>query len=340
MHKDLAIDMMLKLKKNVLNFGYGVNFKYEGMLSYSFYRFYVVTQFEIPKLEDLRLITFSFDLKCKHLITSNHYIQRYIKHCKRIAPYVEFYKEQIRYYNCTAYEILQNEIGLILPIFTIDKRHKRGITATVLGSIASGVISLAYEGISSFLLHKRHKALHKAVKVIEKRTDMQYNRVYTLEDTMIMYGTYNSATLMDLIETVHKMHSITTLREKIFAGTMPRWLKEQLMNSNNEYNYATDSVLFLTTLKEKYVRVYEKFIIELKSYSKAIRILSKGYLPISLMPPSKLEAILEQVRIVLGKTNKDCDLVLTRLYLYYDMKLVMFGIDSQRNLIIQFPVFV
>ena len=58
------------------------------------------------------------------------------------------------------------------------------------------------------------------------------------------------------------------------------------------------------------------------------------------MPPSKLEAILEQVKIVLEKTNKDYDLVLTRLYLYCDMKLVTFGIDSQRNLIIQFPVLV
>ena len=43
------------------------------------------------------------------------------------------------------------------------------------------------------------------------------------------------------------------------------------------------SVLFLTTVKEKYVRIYEKFISELKSYSKAIRILSKGYLPITLI---------------------------------------------------------
>ena len=32
------------------------------------------------------------------------------------------------------------------------------------------------------------------------------------------------------------------------------------------------------------------------------------------------------------------NLVLTRLYLYYDMKLVTFGIDSKRNLIIQFPM--
>ena len=98
-------------------------------------------------------------------------------------------------------------------------------------------------------------------------------------------------------------------------------------------------MLFLATIKEKYVRVYEKSIVELKSYFKPIRILSKGYLLISLIPPSKLEAILEEVKLM-GKTHNDYDLVLTRLCLYYDMKLVMFGIDSQRNLIIQFPVFV
>ena len=158
---------------------------------------------------------------------------------------------------------MQNEIVLILPIFTIDKRQKRGIIATVLGSIASGVIALAYEGISSFLHQKRHKALHKAVKVIGKRTNMQCNRVFHLEGTMIMYGTYNSDMLMDLIKTVHKMHNVNTLREKIFAGTMHKWLKEQLINSNNEYSYATDSMLFLTTIKKKYVRAYEKSIVEL-----------------------------------------------------------------------------
>ena len=50
--------------------------------------------------------------------------------------------------------------------------------------------------------------------------------------------------------------------------------------------------------------------------------------------------ILKEVRIVIAKSNKDCDQVLTRLYLYYDMKLVTFGIDNQWNLIVQFPVFV
>ena len=86
--------------------------------------------------------------------------------------------------------------------------------------------------------------------------------------------------------------------------------------------------------------MYERFIEELKLYSRAIRVLLKGYLPISLLPPSKLEKILSEVRIAIMKSNKDYDLVLTRLYLYYDMKLVTFGIDNQRNLIVQFPVFI
>ena len=48
---------------------------------------------------------------------------------------------------------------------------------------------------------------------------------------------------------------------------------------------------------------------------------------------------MSEVRLAIAKSNKDYDLVLTRLYLYYDMKLVTFRIDSQRNLIVQFPIF-
>ena len=71
-----------------------------------------------------------------------------------------------------------------------------------------------------------------------------------------------------------------------------------------------------------------------------IRILSKGYLPISLLPQSKLTGVLREVRKVIQTTNEDYDFVLSCLYLYYYMKLVTFGIDEKKNLIIQFPVFV
>ena len=55
----LATNIMPELRKNVSNFGYGANFKYEGMLAHSFDRFYVVTKFEMPKIEDLKLTTFN-----------------------------------------------------------------------------------------------------------------------------------------------------------------------------------------------------------------------------------------------------------------------------------------
>ena len=79
--KILTVDIKPELKSNVLNFGYRVNFKYECMLYYSFDRFYVVTKFEIPKIEDLKLATFTFDLACEHLNNPKSYIHWYLKHC-------------------------------------------------------------------------------------------------------------------------------------------------------------------------------------------------------------------------------------------------------------------
>ena len=115
----------------------------------------------MPKISDLKLTTFSFDLTCNYLNTTKSYMQQYVKHCKRIASYVKFYQKQIEYCNWTAYIILQNKIGLILPTFGNGKKR---YIATILGSVASKIIDLAFEGISSFLHHKRQKALHKAIK--------------------------------------------------------------------------------------------------------------------------------------------------------------------------------
>ena len=84
-----AVDIMPKLKRNILNFGYGVNFKYEGMLSHSFDRFYIVTKFELPKTKDLRLATFKFDFECSyanHTSSNTNYV-KLLKYYIKIVPY-------------------------------------------------------------------------------------------------------------------------------------------------------------------------------------------------------------------------------------------------------------
>ena len=174
-----AVDIMPELKKNILNFGYGVNFKYEGMLSHSFDRFYIVTKFELPKTKDLKLSTFGFDFECSyanHTSTSTTDYARLMNYCMKIMPYARLYQRQIKYYNKTAYDTLANDIGKILPRFPTDKRQRHGaILTTILGSIASKVTGLAYEGISSFLHHKGQKALHKAIVVMNIRSNVQCN---------------------------------------------------------------------------------------------------------------------------------------------------------------------
>ena len=174
-----AVDIMPELKKNILNFGYGVNFKYEGMLSHSFDRFYIVMKSELPKTKDLKHATFGFDFECSyanHTSTSITDYARLMNYCMKIVPYAQLYQRQIQCYNKTAYDTLANDIGKILPKFPTDKRQTHGAILTIiLGSVASKVIGLAYEGISSFLHHKRHKALHKAVVVMNKRYNVQRN---------------------------------------------------------------------------------------------------------------------------------------------------------------------
>ena len=119
--------------------------------------------------------------------------------CIKIAPYIEYYRKQIDYYSQTATDILKNEIALILPTFNKNNRHKRGIIT----SLITGFIGLAYKGISSFLHYRRQKALQKAVHVMENKADIQCNKIFHLEDSMVMYGIYNFDTLEELMKTVH-----------------------------------------------------------------------------------------------------------------------------------------
>ena len=93
-------------------------------------------------------------------------------------------------------------------------------------------------------------------------------------------------------------------------------------------------------MQDKYIALYEELITHLHTYTTSIRILVKGYLPISLIGPSKLKEILSEVKMAIRRNNPGHDLEIDRLCLYYDMKLVTFDIDKERNLIIQFPVFI
>ena len=77
---------------------------------------------------------------------------------------------------------------LILQKFPKNKEEKRGIVT----SLISSFIGLAYEHISSLLHHRRHKSLHKPVKAMETKVDIQHHKLFHLQDSMVMYGVHNA----------------------------------------------------------------------------------------------------------------------------------------------------
>ena len=101
-----VIEITLELKRSVLKFGYGINYKYEGTLSHSFDRYYEVTKLELPKVEDLKLMTISYHSDCKYLDNAKSRKDDLIElikdmkiYCVKIALHIAFYKKQVDYYN-------------------------------------------------------------------------------------------------------------------------------------------------------------------------------------------------------------------------------------------------
>ena len=153
-------------------------------MSHSFDRFYIVTKIEIPKVLDLNLTLFQFNYNCSYVVNiekgTRFTIMSTIKemfdvYCKNIIPYMFLYKHQVEYYEKTIYEILEKDIGLILPKFkdrekNIKQKHQK---RQIISALINGFIGLAFEGISRFLQHKQEKALQQVMHTMNKRVNMR-----------------------------------------------------------------------------------------------------------------------------------------------------------------------
>ena len=83
------------------------------------------------------------------------------------------------------------------------------------------------------------------------------------------------------------MHLRQTLYKRILAEQLTSAYQWSINTHCNRgvHHYAINSLLYLRTIKDKYVHMYNEFIKQLHMYAEAIRIFTKGYLPISLVTP-------------------------------------------------------
>ena len=87
---------------------------------------------------------------------------------------------------------------------------------------------------------------------------------------MIMYGVYNVDTLEKLIQMVHKMNTKAVWFERLYARHVNKWFEMYLSSQGANY-YAIHSLLYLRTIQEKYIKMYERFVDRLKGNLQAKR---------------------------------------------------------------------
>ena len=133
------------------------------------------------------------------------------------------------------------------------------------GAIISSFLGLAFEGISSFLHHKRHRALQKAVKMMSITTDTQRNKLMHLENLLIMYGVYNAETLSKLFKTAQVLHSHKMLVEQLFAGQQVAayQIYSKMQDTHRVQHYVIKFLIISLNHKRKYIAVYNEFITQL-----------------------------------------------------------------------------
>ena len=106
-----------------------------GYVHTTFDRFYVVTKFNLPSTGDLNFSKLNYDNTCAYLDNKNVCNTDSKKHmldvmmfCKKIEPFVFYYKRLKNSYNNITHNILTNEINLILS--QIPRKQKCGIITT------------------------------------------------------------------------------------------------------------------------------------------------------------------------------------------------------------------
>ena len=213
-----GVEISLELQKNILKFGYSINYKYDGMSAHLFDRFYIVTKFMLPSMGDIKFSKLNFDHTCAYMnkeyapnMDSRKYLTELKTYCNKIKPFVSHYNKLIKSYNITVHNTLENEIKPLLPQIS---RQKCGIITT----LVSGFIGLVYEGMSSFLPQKCENALQKAVHAMSNQANIQCNKLMKLDNSMLMYGIYNAETLEKLINTVQEIHNVTSYHENYLQG--------------------------------------------------------------------------------------------------------------------------
>ena len=198
-----------------------------------------------------------------------------------------------------------------VPVPVCKKR-----AAPALVPALAGLVTIAVESLNSFLQKKQSKAMATGLSALRHDQTLAWNSLQQLEHDFLIYGKYNVEKLQDIVMTINSLWNI---------GRM------MFIHKLN---------LYVHSMLERQIRLYEWLLHHLQDLLDSIGILSTGHLPPELFPPTVLQNVTANAIEMVHKTHPDYALAIRHITEYYDMKLAMFGLDSDGSMVVAFPVFV
>ena len=173
---------------------------------------------------------------------------------------------------------------------------------------------------------------------IRQDQSLAWNSLKQLENDFLMYGKYNVAQLQDIVSTVNGLQNRTMQLERLLTGQdlFTLQMAHMLPDISGRMTFIHKMNLYVHSVLERQIRLYEWLLRNLKDLLNAIGILSTGHLPPFLFPPTVLENITTNALVMVMKSHPNFVLAIKHLTEYYDMKLATFGVDTDGNMINKF----
>ena len=241
-------------------------------------------------------------------------------------------------------ELLDNvSLHEIPPSSNIPRNRTERWLAPALSAalpVVGKLATIAVEHLGSHLQGKRNRAISKALQKMDRQITLTRNMMHQLEKDFVLYGEYDTNSTESIIKMLDSLDNRSSTIERWLEGHSGAWVRNFYETSNGPLIYSHLTQLYLASLKERYIRLYEALGTELKLLLRSIAILSKGYLPPQLFPPTTLVEISQKSLAMIKAKNPGYVLALPHITDYYDMRLVTFGLDDQDRLVVCFPIFV
>ena len=121
---------------------------------------------------------------------------------------------------------------------------------------------------------------------------LQRNQLFKIKQDFLMYGDYEVQTTDGMIKLLSNLNDRTANLERMLSGKDSRLASLYLnLNLRGTEIYSHQLNLYIHAMKERYLRVLENLISELRPLLRSTAILSRGYLPPQLFSPTDIVRI-------------------------------------------------